>query len=262
MKSKIISLKLPQFIKGQMVDAIMTRGFPKFIKPVLHSAVVCPMCNQPQGFPIKDGGKTWWSCCASSCITANARRQSDVAITSKAARMRAYGVPMMYCTATDTRWKHPDSIRNDILVWLKGGHGFLVLSGPRGCGKSYIAAAILSGCTTSTTKNYIFVDQVQLKYDWTQSFKDDTTDALIARLTQSALVVIDDLGQVKPSDAFHEFLYLIVNKRYSDGRLTIITTNMDAKEIQGQLDGAISSRILGGCSRFIRMGGKDMRLTQ
>jgi DNA replication protein DnaC len=78
-------------------------------------------------------------------------------------------------------------------------------------------------------------------------------------MTQCDLLVIDDIDKVKQSDAFHEFLYLVVNSRYASQKPTVITTNSSFTKLEEVMGPAISSRLFAKESLLVEVEGEDLR---
>jgi DNA replication protein DnaC len=82
---------------------------------------------------------------------------------------------------------------------------------------------------------------------------------IIEHYSNVQLLVLDDLGAEKTSDFALQSLYIIIDKRYSEMRHTIITSNLSVDEIAGKVGDRIASRIAGMC-RVIELKGRDRRI--
>ena len=76
---------------------------------------------------------------------------------------------------------------------------------------------------------------------------------------RSPLLILDDLGVEKTTEWALQALYVVVNRRYLDGRQTIITSNLTLDEVREKLGDRIASRIVGMCHP-VRLTGRDRRL--
>ena len=72
-------------------------------------------------------------------------------------------------------------------------------------------------------------------------------------------LIIDDFGVQRGTDWEMEMLYDLVDARYADERLTVVTTNKPVSEIQQLSDGRIYSRLVEMCY-MVDMDGDDYRL--
>jgi DNA replication protein DnaC len=145
----------------------------------------------------------------------------------------------------------------------KSPAGFLLLAGKNGSGKSFAAEAIYNMNTSfrlpsKDDEQAIFITQADLNIEWTQYQGDNLY--LSQKYKNTKLLVIDDLGTRKPSDAFMDFLYAVVDHRWRnrDTKGTIITTNLTSNDVRALFGDALLSRIASGIVR--RWDHKDRRM--
>ncbi|MBR3853745.1 MAG: ATP-binding protein, partial [Tidjanibacter sp.] len=86
---------------------------------------------------------------------------------------------------------------------------------------------------------------------------EDDAQSDIHRIMNCDLLIIDDLGTEMTTSFVQSVLYQIVNTRLS-GKKTIISTNLDPKEIGPRYSPQIASRIEGEY-RILPFFGKDIR---
>jgi len=106
--------------------------------------------------------------------------------------------------------------------WVKQAHN-LIIFGPSGVGKTHIAAAIgrrliERGLKVLFTKTTSLVQKLQGAYN-EQKLPD-----MLARLAKFELLILDDIGYVKKSDAETSVLFELIADRYESGSL-LITSN-------------------------------------
>lgn len=82
----------------------------------------------------------------------------------------------------------------------------------------------------------------------------------LSGLADADLLFIDDIDKVTPSDRFKSQLFEIVNRRVSNNKPMIITSNCKPTEIASIIDGAVISR-MGDATRWqlIQFPKKDLR---
>lgn len=130
----------------------------------------------------------------------------------------------------------------------------LILLGPVGTGKTFVGIAAmkhLARCGAS----FAFYPVVEL-LDRLRPGGDG--DALLDRLCSVRVLMLDDLGAEKGSEWTAERLYLIVNRRWLEGRPTIVTSNLPAGELEVALDPRLYSRLVDGACA-LRLAGADRR---
>ena len=78
------------------------------------------------------------------------------------------------------------------------------------------------------------------------------------QLSSVPFLVIDDFGVQRDTEWEVEMLYNLIDARYADQRLTIITTNRNIEEVRDLADGRIYSRFLEMC-HIIHVQAPDYR---
>ncbi len=141
--------------------------------------------------------------------------------------------------------------------------GFMILTGKNGTHKTTIALKCYYRVTpyrlpSRDDDKAIFITQAELHARWKKDFS--LEEELIDEMSHTKLFVLDDLGIRSPTDAFNEFLYAIVDRRWREReeKGTIITTNLNAREISERYGKPFFSRVASGI--IITMEGEDERL--
>jgi DNA replication protein DnaC len=118
--------------------------------------------------------------------------------------------------------------------------GFLVLHGPRGTGKSHLAAAITNAIQGREIKSgmpplvmYFVVPEL---LDMLRSGYDEGDyQELLDLCKQIDVLILDDLGTEASKPWVQEKLFQIVNRRYLDRRATVVATNCRLRDIEPRL---------------------------
>jgi DNA replication protein DnaC len=120
--------------------------------------------------------------------------------------------------------------------------GWLVLSGPYGCGKTHLAAAVAQQ-HLATHQSVFFAVVPDLLHHLRAAFgpnSEITHDAMFDAIREVGLLVLDDLGAENGTAWAQEKLFQIINYRYNYRMPTVITTN---HQLQSRLDERLRSRL-------------------
>ena len=104
----------------------------------------------------------------------------------------------------------------------------LLLIGSIGVGKTHLAVGIIKELVLSKGIACLFYDYRELLKQIQNSYNDSVkaTELDVLRpVFDTEVLVLDELGAVKPTDWVWDTVSLILNNRYNDKRTTIITTN-------------------------------------
>lgn len=122
-------------------------------------------------------------------------------------------------------------------------HGWLLLTGSYGTGKTHLAAAIANHRLLETGEAVIMVTVPDLLEHLRATYgpnSDVAYDEVFDQLRNAALLVLDDLGAESSTAWAQEKLYVLFNHRHVRRLPTVITTNQDVD----LMDGRIRSRLL------------------
>jgi len=120
----------------------------------------------------------------------------------------------------------------------------LLLIGTIGVGKTHLAVGIIKELILSKGISCLFYDYRELLKQIQNSYNDSvkTTELdLLRPVFETEVLVLDELGAVRPTDWVWDTVSLILNTRYNDNRTTIITTNYPNLGERDRL-GNVSSR--------------------
>ena len=104
----------------------------------------------------------------------------------------------------------------------------LLLIGPVGCGKTHLAVGITKLLMSLKGVPCLFYDYRELLKEIQNSYNASvqTTEMDVLRpVFETEVLVLDELGAVKPTEWVWDTVSHILNTRYNDKRTTIITTN-------------------------------------
>jgi DNA replication protein DnaC len=152
----------------------------------------------------------------------------------------------------------------------------LLLIGSIGVGKTHLAVGIIKELVLSKGIACLFYDYRELLKQIQNSYNDSVkaTELEVRRpVFETEVLVLDELGAVKPTEWVWDTVSLILNARYNDNRTTIITTNFDDRpagavagprgatreETLGDRIGERMRSRLHEMCRIIKMEGEDFR---
>ena len=133
------------------------------------------------------------------------------------------------------------TIKSQCERYAKQPEGWLVLSGPIGCGKTHLAYAIAAESLRADRPVYAHSVPGMLGI-LRSGYESGGHDVMIARLQDVDLLVLDDLGAQRGTDWERETLYILVNHRYSKRLPMVVTMNHPRSD----LDERIASRLAEG----------------
>ncbi len=163
----------------------------------------------------------------------------------------------------------------------RDGTGLLII-GRIGTGKTHLAVAIIKELILNKGFSCLFYDYRELLKEIQNSYNSavQTTELDVLRpVFETDILVLDELGAVKPTEWVWDTVSLILNTRYNDNRTTIITTNFEDQPAAGAGTGGSTARAatraeslgdrigermrsrLHEMCRIIKMEGEDFRQT-
>ena len=148
----------------------------------------------------------------------------------------------------------------------------LTLSGPKGAGKTVALSVAFrnfleQGMDGLWIEWYDFVMQVQAGYSFGNG--ESSADKLIKAAQDASVLMLDDLGDLvkatarnkdkrKASDDKRRILWQVLGKRHSEDLATLVTTNLDDKQLYDHFDGRIIDRLM-EMSFWCPMNGANLR---
>src|SRR5277367_75672 len=160
---------------------------------------------------------------------------------------------------------------DDYPAMMMPGRG-LMFSGSSGLGKTHLAVGILKVLVLEARCNGLFVYYQQLLKDIQNSWNPATSTTelqVLEPVFNAEVLVLDDLGSVKPTDWVWDMVSMVLNTRYNHKRVTIVTTNFEnlpagnagaGMTLGDRIGDRIRSRLLEICWE-VKMQGPDYRET-
>src|ERR1700693_215814 len=126
----------------------------------------------------------------------------------------------------------------------RDGRGLLLVGGI-GTGKTHLAVGILKELIAARGSACLFCDYRELLKQIQNSYNDSVkaTELQVLRpIFEAEVLVLDELGAVKPSEWVWDTVSHILNTRYNDKRTTIFNTNFADQPPSGSGDDSERSR--------------------
>ncbi|MFH1177587.1 MAG: ATP-binding protein [Acidobacteriota bacterium] len=156
---------------------------------------------------------------------------------SSEARLAAARVPARFlgCTLESFELWDPStpslgSARNrtrDFVDCYPGVRKGLLYMGPAGIGKTHLSVAALKELVLTKNVRGLYanfldlVQQLQMTFDGNGQSREE----ILGPVTEAEVLVLDELGAGKLSPWVMDLLYFVVNSRYMENRITLVTTN-------------------------------------
>lgn len=136
----------------------------------------------------------------------------------------------------------------------------LLLIGSYGTGKTGLAISILRKRIEEHAGRGLFVNVADLFEEMKALFgKEGETSAFLQRVTNVPLLVLDDMGAEKSGTWVETQLYYLLNARVTQGRPTIVTTNLALEDLVGHLGQRTVERLKPPWYRIVEVEGPNLR---
>ncbi|MEM0138510.1 MAG: ATP-binding protein [Thermoplasmatales archaeon] len=241
--------------------------------------MTCAHCGAEMRYrwaPVADSG--WWippapCTCPGAVEAAEAKRagrereERQRRMVERDRLLMRSGLPAKYLRATfdaAVATDHNREVLAKAREFADKPAGGLLLSGPVGRGKTYVAACIvnhrLDKLQWTVFGNVVsLLGRIRRTYDeWS---REDEWD-VVNELTSVPVLVLDDLGKDRVTDWVEQTLYQVIDTRYRENRPLIVTTNLGLRDLRDrypEVGPALVSRIVDMCRGF-RLDGPDWRM--
>ncbi len=132
---------------------------------------------------------------------------------------------------------HLKLVYENVLNFAKEPHGWLILKGGFGCGKTHLASAI-ANYRIAHGYPVLFINTPDLLDHLRAAFSPTSVSQFDERFEQVRnvpLLILDDLGTESHTEWAQEKLYQIFNYRYNAQLPTVVTTNQELEAIEGRI---------------------------
>lgn len=158
-------------------------------------------------------------------------------------------------------YKKAVAISKEFAASFDSCHKNLLFMGTVGTGKTFLSNCIAKALI-DTSHSVIYFSAAEL-FDTFAKFvfgKDkNALENFCNDLYHCDLVIVDDLGTELESSFVTSYFFSFLNERQQSGRSTLITTNLDLKELNRKYSDRICSRIIGNFEICL-LTGPDIRI--
>lgn len=165
--------------------------------------------------------------------------------------MAEIGVPKKYQHSTLDSFVGGDKYIQSIKAYLENPTQSLYIYGSCGSGKTHLSTAIIRELCLKDkyiwhARRAIYFKPVSdLLFDIRNSFNNKqapTEEEIVDKCLRKDYLILDDIGTEKISEFSISTLYIIINTRLSNEKVTIVTSNLSRSQFEKQIDNRIASR--------------------
>ena len=139
-------------------------------------------------------------------------------------------LPVGFKDAVD-RGKLEDVATHDAaMAEAYGRHLVICLAGPTGTGKTRTACCLAHRYFVEHSVEFEFISWSEFVSQSTESARDSSESRLVARLANSPVLVIDDLGSGRATPVTGSVLTALIKRRIDQAKVTIITSQYSMAE--------------------------------
>lgn len=146
------------------------------------------------------------------------------------------------------------TLRKDLDERKYPKRGALLIGGV-GVGKSYALHA-LANHYGDKARVHNFVELVHALRSSTGT---ERYDELVAKITRTEIIMLDDIGAELTREWTAELVYMLINRIYERGLILYCATNLDINALRERYGDRTFSRLVALC-RFVQLNGADRRV--
>lgn len=204
----------------------------------------CPRCKKNWGYFWFDKEGCEFFCGEDECLRLDKLSSlgKSQPIEHKDASV-IFGKGTRYFNACLANWMADEFVKKQVSEWLRNPHDMIILLGAPETGKTYFCMALA---------NYLFDQKKEVKYyDARRIFervqeaikKDHNQYAEVHKIARAEVLIIDDLGAGMNTEWQKEIMLDLIDQRYSEQKITIVTSNLSWDAMKDALGERISRRL-------------------
>jgi DNA replication protein DnaC len=134
----------------------------------------------------------------------------------------------------------------DSLNLMVDNKAWFYVYGPTGTGKTYMALLLAQIAILKEMSTYFTT--VGDLLDLLRPSENDKRESIKNFCRKADLLILDDIGHEKASEWVREQLYLLINSRWNDGKMTVFTSNYPPESLKERISDAVYSRVASECA--------------
>jgi len=193
-----------------------------------------------------------------TCAAELARRERDrERARSLVVRRARSAIPPALANVTFNRYRWPSHAQRAAEEWARGNEPLLVISGPVGTGKTWLAAAA-ANLALELGHSPVWVEGLRVAAPMTLG--PEGRNQLAERLARPGPLIIDDIDKTGGSEWGAGQVLAAIDTAITHHRPLLATTNLDLVETAVRLGEPVASRL--ATARWVRLTGPDRRTAQ
>lgn len=220
----------------------------------------CDYCGENKEYPYINYDKNLSKMICSIC---KKKEELKKIIEKPDAYLSNYNVPEKFLDKSFDNFENNPTLIEKLKEYFQiRPLGSLMLIGKVGTGKTHLAVSIMreliikranqllknidSNDIDSANLSMLFIPVPEILLEIRSTFNSNyniSEKEIISKYAKIHYLILDDLGAEKTTDWSITTLYIILDRRYRNNKPTLITTNLNLKEIENNLGSRIASRL-------------------
>lgn len=223
----------------------------------------CPRCNENFGYLHIAPEGIMYFCGQLECLKDDADsskgKESNLNTINNFDAAHKLGLGSRYVNACLSKWSANHEYSKLVSDWIKNPIDMLVLIGKPNTGKTYFCAALA---------NFLMKEKMTFRYFNPRRFIEEIQKSInnnesqysaISRIASCDFLILDDLGSATNNEWQQEIFFDLIDRRYSDKKPTVITTNLIEVTLNEALGQRLTRRIFSNDNLILHLGEEYVR---